>query len=261
MALPRMRIARPRFEAETEGQLRSAALGRAPSAAELMQRRVAGDIRRQQLGMASAQGGNQALAFRQATEAGSRMDADAGMQAAQLRAAEQERARQLQLQQQGARQQQINTETGAMMQTVENVGGALAAQGRRPSGEGGQGSGGSAWQTVGQVASVALPLALALFSDERGKTDISPADDGDVQDFLGALRARRYRYRGSDQPQVGVMAQDVRRGGPMGREMVHGGGQEPMMIDVPRAVGATMAGLGNLDERMERIERALGRVR
>jgi len=63
---------------------------------------------------------------------------------------------------------------------------------------------------MGMVGSVA-----AMASDERVKKDIKPLDDGDIQEFLLAVKPKSFKYKNPESPgqaegdRVGFLLQDV----------------------------------------------------
>lgn len=107
------------------------------------------------------------------------------------------------------------------------------------------------------LGGVAAGGALAL-SDEREKTAIGGGND-DAETLLDALRAYTYEYKDPSAPgaapggQLGVMAQDAERGGPMGEAMV-ADGPGGKMIDQRQALSSILAMLANLHHRMRGVE-------
>ena len=104
---------------------------------------------------------------------------------------------------------------------------------------------------------------LSALSDVGAKRDIAPQSAA-VRQFLGALQPYTYRYTGDARDagapagrQLGVMAQNLERGGPMAASLV---GQDAATgyrtIDQgPRMGSAVLAGLGNIDQRLRALER------
>lgn len=106
------------------------------------------------------------------------------------------------------------------------------------------------------MAGSIAPYALA--SDQRLKTNIHPAG-GEVDSLIARLRPTEYEYRDPRMgagPRVGIIAQDVERGGPAGRAMVSevGGPGGAKMLDVPASLGTALAAIGRLGERLDAME-------
>jgi hypothetical protein len=106
------------------------------------------------------------------------------------------------------------------------------------------------------AAGAIAPYALA--SDQRLKTNIHPAG-GEVDSLIARLRPTEYEYRDprlGTGPRVGIIAQDVERGGPAGRAMVSevGGPGGAKMLDVPASLGTALAAIGRLGERLDAME-------
>lgn len=234
MPIPMLNIAKPQYGPQTARLLYQQATGAAPSAAEAQLRQSGDAALARALGMARSGRGNQALAMRNALDANANMQAQLAGQAAQLRAQEQARAiAQMQAQNAGE-QEQINRATGGFMRGVSSALGMA-------------GAGGNAGQVLGAVA----PLAMML-SDRRAKTDVGdggPAATG----LLEALSAHTFRYRGDDEQQLGVMAQDLEQA-PAGRAIVREGPGGAKMLDSNRALAAALASMGELHERLRRLE-------
>jgi hypothetical protein len=111
---------------------------------------------------------------------------------------------------------------------------------------------------TGDVLSAGGGVAGAFFkSDRHAKTDIRPGSSA-VDDFLGALEAHSFRYKNPDEPgaapgrRYGVMAQDLERsrvGDSLVRDTPSG-----KAIDGGQAIGALLAALGQVHNRLERVE-------
>jgi hypothetical protein len=93
-------------------------------------------------------------------------------------------------------------------------------------------------------------LSMLAMSDRRVKTDVERESDADVDDFLSALEAYAYRYKG-ESPQSperhGVMAQDLEKSR-IGRGLVH---DSPWGKQVDTA-GLTMALAGAVARKLRR---------
>ena len=115
-------------------------------------------------------------------------------------------------------------------------------------GGGGAASGGSA-------AAVEDDGADAI-SDRREKTNVKKLGDGDMEKLLSKISGYGFDYKNPGTPgenpgqRVGVMAQDVKKGGPVGKSMVVDG--NPMKLDLPNAVGAALAAVAYLKKRIDK---------
>jgi hypothetical protein len=86
-------------------------------------------------------------------------------------------------------------------------------------------------------------------SDERTKTDIEPGEE-DIRKMLDSIEAYKFKYKGDDEDQVGVMAQDMEKT-PMGRSsVVDIGGVKHIMEDPSKS----LAMMKYLDERIKKLE-------
>lgn len=92
----------------------------------------------------------------------------------------------------------------------------------------------------------------AAFSDERCKTQID--------DFGKHLAGYQFKYKNpslGEGPRMGVMAQDVDNSA-IGKDVVKSknlNGRERLALDVPNALGAALASIGRLQERIDQLER------
>lgn len=115
----------------------------------------------------------------------------------------------------------------------------------------------AAAEKAGTMGLISAGLGAIAASDERLKTDIEDGEE-DTSAFLASLNARKYRYRDTRVPgtrpgqRFGIMAQDLERS-PMGKSLVL---DTPVgkMVDVPMAVGAILASMGNLHRRVGAVE-------
>lgn len=111
-------------------------------------------------------------------------------------------------------------------------------------------------QGMGQAAAAA---AVAL-SDGNAKTDKS-GGNGKVNEFLNALQAYTYKYKEPEKfgqgQQLGVMAQDLEKSD-IGKSMVMDT-PEGKMVDYAKGAGAMLASQAMLNERLQKLEQALGR--
>jgi hypothetical protein len=93
---------------------------------------------------------------------------------------------------------------------------------------------------------------IALLSDERYKDDVEPIEG--ASDKVRRMPGYRFSYKGDDEPQVGVMAQDVQREVP---EAVEGGGREPMMVDYRKLVPMLIEASREQGDEIDRLKVAL----
>lgn len=229
--------------------------GNAPSLAQaqLMAGRQQGVV--DQLGMAAqARGGSLAAQQRQAQGIGAAgamgLERDMAMQ----RAAEIEAAR-------AGYAQQANTMAGmsggAMGQNAD-----LAAQW-------GLGQRGMDLQALNQRQQFGLGIAdrvigaglgagqIAMFSDERLKTDIRPAED-EAADTLASLHGVGYRYKDerhgpTDKETIGIKAQDLQKT-PAGRRVVFDVPGEGLAVDMPGSLSLLLAGTSGMEKRLRKLE-------
>jgi len=121
-------------------------------------------------------------------------------------------------------------------------------------------------ERVGAVAASLAPLVKSFGSDERIKTEIAdgaPSADRMLDRLANHLTPATYSYK--DQaygkgPRLGVMAQDVERGGPAGKDLV-GETQGVKTLDIPKSVSTALGLIGRLGERLNRIEGATSRTK
>lgn len=113
----------------------------------------------------------------------------------------------------------------------------------------GQQAGGLVDKVIGGVGGVAK-----IFSDRRLKEDIEPVS---LSDALARVNSLGFKYRGSDRPEVGVMAQDL-EGGAMAPAVVDT--PEGKMIDTRRLTTMNTAGLSEHEKRLRDIEMILSAV-
>lgn len=238
------------------------------------------NIAQQRSQAASASPGNAAMAQRLAMQNTGRMNQGYGAQAAQLGIQERNAAANaLAGVAQGARgqdqqnnqfnagaqlqQQGLNDQYGLGMSGL-NLGNAQAGlqgsmgYGAQQTARRGQDLGQPVQPTNGErVIGAAAALApLAMMSDERLKTNISTPSGGSLDSLMQHLKPQEFEYQ--DQrlgagPRVGVMAQDVERGGRAGREMVSDVGGAKV-LDVHKSLGTALGLIGRLGERLDHLE-------
>lgn len=126
-------------------------------------------------------------------------------------------------------------------------------------GGGGGSSGGASGASDGSGMSSAEEEAALGLSDRREKKEVKEWSDGDMKTFLDKLSGYGFEYKNPGMAgagpgaRVGVMAQDVKQGGPIGKGMVVG--DKPMKLDLPNAVGAALAAVGWLKKQIDEQKR------
>lgn len=225
------------------GDLAQAAAGKVPSPAELQLQRQAGVNAARQFGLAAAlQGRNPGAALRSGRIGSLQTQAQANIEGAIQRAAEQERARNMLVQalasaragEQGLMSGDIDWRKallGGELKGLEIGGDAAGAEFK-----------GNSQNAAAQNQFNAMGLqSLMALSDETTKEDVRPADLGKLAESLKGFRFRYKDQKNGAGERVGIMAQDAAKGGPIGRGMVKLGGDGKMRIDVSNAVGAALA--------------------
>lgn len=93
--------------------------------------------------------------------------------------------------------------------------------------------------------------AIVALSDKRMKTDIKEAKN-EVDDLLGALKAYSFKYKDNKEgdAQVGIMAQDAEKT-KLGSSFVDETEEGKKYLTPDKALGAILASLGRLSERMD----------
>ena len=86
-------------------------------------------------------------------------------------------------------------------------------------------------------------------SDRRVKKNIRPGGS-DVEQMLNAISAKTYEMKDGGGPQVGVIAQDLQRGGPMGKGMV---GKDNGVLTVSAGPSPVLAALAYLNDKIDRM--------
>lgn len=119
-----------------------------------------------------------------------------------------------------------------------------------------QGNQGMAGNLLGGILGGGSAVGAALASDERQKKDLVQSNV--IQPFLDALAAKDFQYKdpsipgAAPGPQTGVLAQDL-AATPLGAQTVR---QTPtgMKIDVEQGLGAALAGLAQVNDRLNAID-------
>lgn len=270
----------------SRAMLEQAAVGGAPSQAEMMMNRRGGEVARNAMSMArSAREYNPAL-MAQAMNQGQLAGVELGGQAAEMRAQEMANARGQLLsadqaalgargQQAGLRAQDAQLKQGAegmlrneylnrdqMAQSRDmnvmnadldrqkaNAGqqaGAYAAQTGRLGALIGQGGIGGGLQGIG---------GMAMASDKKLKTNIKDGENA-ADAFMSALRPKMYEYidkKYGAGERLGVMAQDMVQSSMGDQAVVEG--QEGKMVDTRKATSALLASTARLNERLSKLEK------
>lgn len=197
-------------------------------------------------------GANPALLARQIAMQGSGIQQQATGQAATMAAQQQIAAQQALMGQQA-------TMSGNALQGEANQYGALGAQNNATI----QGYLGAQDINQQETASKRRMMggmmqaggSMLAMSDERQKTNIQPANMGS---FLDSLSPQSYEYKNTSLPgtapgpRTGVMAQDLEQSGP-GQSMVQNTPQGKM-VDPGQGIGVALAALGDIHQRLKRIE-------
>jgi hypothetical protein len=265
----------PFYQAQVNnlGQLQQTASGMGPSVAQnLMNNAMDQNLAMQNSMAASARGNvNPALVQRQAMMNAGGFNQQIAAQAAQQRAAEALQARQLlaQAAAQGRGQDQaFQAQKDALAAQYEQMGlsAAMAQQqaeldAQRINAGIATGNMQSQNQLAGGVFTGLAGLGgLLATSDKRAKTDVKPARK-DMQAFLDAVKAHKYRYKDPDADghgeQFSVMAQELEKT-PVGKAMVIEGPDGKKQVDYGRGFGALLAAQAHLNERLKQLESKRG---
>lgn len=97
---------------------------------------------------------------------------------------------------------------------------------------------------------------LGLRSDKRSKGKVSKTSAAD--EFVDALVPYEYEYKEPEKHgygrRMGVLAQDVEKGGPMGKALVSEGPDGYKQIDVGKGLSAALAALASMNDRLKKVE-------
>ena len=102
---------------------------------------------------------------------------------------------------------------------------------------------------IGGATGGAAAGAAPAPSDRRVKKNIRPGGS-DVEQMLNAISAKTYEMKDGGGPQVGVIAQDLQRGGPMGKGMV---GKDNGVLTVSAGPSPVLAALAYLNDKIDRM--------
>jgi hypothetical protein len=213
---------------------------------------------------AGATGANAALARQNAQLATGQAETETNQQAAQLRAQEVNQAQQTEAGVLGSEASENANLYGTNLQ------GATAASGQAGSEEGQKESADEAGQAsqnalelniingIGQAAAkggAGGAGAAPVTSDPKAKTDVTKLHDAALKQFTDKLAGYGFHYRdpgrAGEAPgnRVGVMADQVQKGGPLGKSAVIAG--KTLKLDVPNALGAALAAIGYLSRQIK----------
>lgn len=234
---------------------------------------------KQQLALAASQGGNPALAARQAAMSTAGMTQDLAGQAAVARMQEQQaleqslgqqlaQARQADIglatdQAQLAQQAALaNQQARAQLQAQQNqLGTAITGQqvglnqgqfAANQAYDQARIGAGQAQTKTGMDVLGGVGGALAFLSDKRAKRNISPSGD-EVKKFLDSLEPKKYDYKkgkGTPGKKLGILAQDMEKS-PLGKDVVKETAAGKM-IDNADAVSALLASVADLNKRLKK---------
>lgn len=229
-------------------QLADRALGKAPSIAEAQMKSAQDRNLSQQLAATKANRAiNPALAFRQTQ----RLGAQGGQQIAQAAGIAKLQEQQ---QNQAAYQSHLNSiqqnRTGALGAAT----GAASALANKESADANADNAftGNLLGTAGQLG------AAYLMSDKNVKKEIKePEGKSSPKSFLEALSAKNYKYKNPEHgegQQLGIMAQDLEKAGPVGKQMVVETPQGKA-VDYGKGFSAILAAQVELNERLAEIEK------
>lgn len=257
-----------RAQLQQMGQLQGIASGQQQGAGELAaQRQVANAQAAQQAMARMARGGNAALAYRNAANQSAALGSTgAGM--GQQAAMQDQQLAHNQLAQVGAQGRQsdigvANANAGYQASVgQQNAGNYLQLMNQANQrdqnkynadlGIGAQQDGADAAKRGGLIQGIGS--AIAMFSDERLKTDISDARH-EVDIMLDGLAPKSYTYKDQkhgEGPRIGIMAQDLERS-EAGRRIVHEL-PEGKALDINKALSAALASSARLHERLKAVE-------
>ena len=240
-----------RLAAEQQGNisdLAMAAAGATPSPAEIQLQKQAGLNAARQFGLASAlQGRNPGAALRSARLGSIATQAATNVDAAALRAQEQAQARNALVQAlqaaRGQGQQLLANDTDWRRALLSGELGGLESGTRAATGEvdaqARQAAANNSF--LGGLVSTGGQILGSIFSDRTVKTDIRPRD---MSKLATAIKGYSFRYKDQghgEGERVGVMAQDVAKGGKAGKLIVRRGPDRKLRLDAGNAIGAALA--------------------
>jgi hypothetical protein len=145
-----------------------------------------------------------------------------------------------------AQQQEFMRRTQYPMQQLAIAQGAVSASPYNQTTWGTTRSTPSPWQMIGQ----ALPVATAMFSDERMKSNVKPIKN--PLDKLNRLEGVTFNWKDDDVEDASIIAQDVEKVMP---EAVMKNEDGMRMVSVPQMVGLLTGAVQELDKKLGRKSR------
>lgn len=157
--------------------------------------------------------------------------------------------------QQGLTQMKSNARLGQAT-NLQNQANAMAQAGAQKSGALGSIAGMAAGAALGGTAGAQIGANVggAVFSDKNMKENIESPNSSTIQMFLDKLKPYKYNYKQdpTEEPQVGVMAQDLEKSD-LGEEFVEEVDGNKM-VDYGKMASTQMAAIADLHQRLKRLE-------
>jgi len=226
--------------------LKAQALGQDPTSVAQQQLQRGTDRNIAQIaGLAGGQRSNQGLALRQAFRAQAGANQEMAGQAAALRAQEMGAA-------QDAYSQDLIREQQSS-QNLENTRAGIAGATQALQFQANQAKAQGLQNLIQTGAGAAL-----MMSDENLKKDIKKASPKDLEDFAVKLKASKFKYKQpngesyQDGEVTGIMAQDLEKS-KIGKDMIVDS-NIGKMVDMKRAVPATLAAISDIMKRIKNLE-------
>ncbi len=234
--------------------------GTGPSVAQTqLQQATEGIAQGQQSQAAGATGTNAALARYAAMQNTANAQAQAAQSAAAIRAQEVAQAEQAKGQVLAQQGNEANTAYGSTIAGTVGAGNTAASAGEsqatidQKNSEDNKALAGNIVNGLGSAAVVG-----AVKSDPKEKHDVSKISDADFEKLAKRLKGFTFDY---DHPgtegeapghRAGVMADEVKKGGPIGKNMVIDG--KTLSLDVPNTLGALAGLTGYLHQEIEKLK-------
>jgi len=98
--------------------------------------------------------------------------------------------------------------------------------------------------------------AGAALSDARVKDNIEIADK-DIDALLDELTPYKFKYKGGDQKQIGIMAQDLEKN-PLTQALVSENENGVKIVDGAKAATLSLASVSHIHERLKKLEKLMG---
>ena len=215
----------------------------------------------QQSQVAGTSGVNAAIARRDAMANTANAQVDTNRAAAMARVAEMGEAAKMQAAIRANQANQAGQMFGANVQGASNF--ANTASGAESADlESQRGLAGNMFNAAGSATAMFAGGAGKTKSDERSKKDVAGISDSDMKAFLTKLAGaggKTFEYK-DDQvdetappgDRMGIMAQDVKGAGPVGKSMVVG--DKPMELDNGNSIGAALAAIAYLAKKVKALE-------